>query len=205
MAWIKTLAACALTFVYPMTYAAAGWNLDGTKQVLLHSRGGDSIPIGTVNFSHAGDNIAFHLSINTNKMKSYFLSMRDFRCIDGEEVTCYVPYPYVNAGIIKAGDYSWLEHSFLFFTKSPREFGARMENGIYFAFKLTSEGLIGTPQRVDLNLIASPPEDLTVAPFSQVERRDEPAGARWIESISIEDIKPPAIVRPSDRPPTSPP
>lgn len=196
MGWIKTLVAGALTFGYPSTYAVAGWSLDGTKQVLLHSRGGGSIPIGTVTFSRYGNNVAFRLSLNTSAMKPYFLSMRDFKCIDGEEVTCHVPYPYANAQIITADDYSWLEHSFLFFTKSPSEFGARMENGIYFAFKLTNEGLVGTPQRVDLNIIASPPDDLTIAPFSQVERQDEPRGARWIESISIEDIQPSAIGRP---------
>jgi len=106
------------------------------------------------------------------------------------------PLPSCKCGIIKGDDYSWLEHSFLFFTKTAGEFGAKMENGVYFAFRLTSEGLIGTPQHVDLNIIASPPDDLMIAPFSQVERQDEPAGARWIGSISIEDIKPSAPVSP---------
>lgn len=101
MAWIKALLTGALTFGYPTTYAVAGWNLDGTKQVLLHSRGGDVIPIGTVEFSRAGDNIVFRLSINTRVMKSYFLSMRNFKCIDGEEATCYVPYPHVNAVLLR--------------------------------------------------------------------------------------------------------
>lgn len=165
---------------------AAAAPLDGVKTILLHSRDGAAIPIGTVRFSPAGARTAFVLSIDPKRTTVFFLSMREFRCVEGAEVMCHVPYPYPTGGTIAAGDLAWLEHSLLFLTKSRREFGARLENGLYFPLRVTPRGLEGRPQRIDLNLIAAPPEGPT-PPFASVERRDEPAGARWIERITIED------------------
>lgn len=41
--------------------------------------------------------------------------------------------------------------------KKPREFGARLWNGVIYKMAITDEGIVGTPQVVDLNLIGAPP------------------------------------------------
>jgi hypothetical protein len=41
----------------------------------------------------------------------------------------------------------------------PNDYGAAMENGIFYDLKETDTGLVGTPQAIDLNKIAAPPAD----------------------------------------------
>jgi hypothetical protein len=87
---------------------------------------------------------------------------------------------------IEPSHLAWLEHSLLFFYKRPSEFGAKLWNGIYFEFKETETGLVGTPQAIDLNSIAAPPKDASLPPFRRALRDAMPPDARWIRSLSIE-------------------
>ena len=113
--------------------------------------------------------------------------MKEFKCLEGAgEVLCHVPYPYAQPGTVTPTDLAWLEHSLLFLFKLPNEFGAKLWNGLYFQLQMTDEGLVGTPQAIDLNLISAPPADLTKPPYRPALRDDIAPGARWAARLTIE-------------------
>ena len=175
---------CALSPVA----AARAQSLEGTKSIALQTRDGNSIRIGTVNFTKAsGGGYEFSLQMDGGVFSDHFLSMREFKCFGGTpELMCLVPYPYKSSATIGEADFAWLEHSLLFMFKRPSDFGAKLWNGVYFQLTRTPRGFAGTPQAVDLNYISAPPSDLTVPPFKRALREDYPADSRWIRSMSIE-------------------
>ncbi len=165
---------------------AAAWELAGVKQIALTTKEGKSVPIGSVEFKPDGNKIGFAISLDHKHFQDYFLSMREFKCLDGaKEILCHVPYPYSSPGFVTVDDLSWLEHNLLFFFKPPSEFGANLWNGAYYVLKQTDEGLTGTPHAIDLNHIAAPPEDANAAPFGPSERHEIPEGSRVFEILTI--------------------
>lgn len=161
--------------------------LSGQKTITLHSRDGRATPIGVVNFRPGPGGSAFELQLDHSRLKDFFLSMKEFKCLDGgAEVLCHLPYPYANPRLVRSDDLAWLEHALLFFFKTPQDFGARLWNGIYFRLQLSDRGLVGTPQAVDLDLIGVPPADLAVPPFGAGERHDIDPGRRWFERLTID-------------------
>lgn len=167
---------------------AQAWELQGVKTLTAHTRDQQRIPLGSVRFEPRGDgSVAFTVALDPARFTDHFLSMKEFKCLDGQgEVVCHVPYPYAQPGIVSADDLAWLEHSLIFLYKLPSEFGARLSNGLYFALQRTEQGLLGKPQAIDLNQISAPPDDPAVAPFTPDMRDDIAPGVRWIESLSIE-------------------
>ncbi len=165
--------------------AAFAWELAGTKQITLRTRDGATLPIGTVTFTPNDAGATFKLALDQKDFHDFFLSMREFKCLEGPELQCYVPYPYANPGRVKPGDLAWLEHSLIFFYKAPADYGAKLSNGLYYSLQLTDAGLIGTPYAIDLNDIAAPPSDPSTPPFDAAARNEiEPKG-RWIEALII--------------------
>jgi len=163
------------------------WELNGEKNIFLINQAGEKIQIGSVLFQPNGQETSFDIHWNHAKMKDYFLSMREFKCLDGKtEVQCQVPYPYKSPKTISTRSYDWLEHYMLFLYKSPENFGAKMWNGIYYKLALTEEGLKGTPYAVDLNAIAAPPDHFDMPPFGNEDRSLIPEGARWFKQLLIE-------------------
>lgn len=166
---------------------AGAWEMTGTKSIALHTRDGMTLPIGTVTFQPQGPVTHFSLHLDYGKFKDYFLSMKEFKCLEGpEEVQCHVPYPYPNPATVTPGDLRWLEHALLFLFKLPRDFGANLWNGLYYKLTLTDQGLVGVPQAIDLNQISAPPDHPLVPPYAPADRTDIPAGSRWITSLSIQ-------------------
>ena len=161
--------------------------LEGTKDIVLHTRDGKAIVIGTATFTPEGEESVFALNFDDKKFVQYFLSMREFKCVEGEDILCHVPYPYSSPHTVSAKNMSWLEHALLFIFKRPADYGARMANGLIYTLKITGDRLVGTPQSIDLDEIAIPPDDLSVAYFSAEHRYDIQPGARWIESLTIEN------------------
>ena len=171
-------------FVLP--FSASAWEMEGTKTIALSTRDGQSIDIGTVSFTPKDGKIGFDIALDLAKFKDYFLSMKEFKCLDGGvEVQCYVPYPYDNPHEVTADNLAWLEHSLLFLFKNPSEFGAKLWNGLYYRMTVTDQGIVGAPKAVDLNEIAAPPPDPSVPPFGAVQQGDIPAGTRWITGLTI--------------------
>lgn len=167
---------------------ALAWKLQGQKTITAHSRDQQPTVIGRVNFVPQADgSVAFTVTMDHAKFMDYFLSMKEFKCLSSPvEVTCHVPYPYAQPGKVTLQDLTWLEHNLLFLFKTPAEFGAKLWNGVYFRFQVTEQGLRGTPMAIDLNLISAPPDDLSIPTFGPDARDPFSAGARWIESITIE-------------------
>ncbi len=180
-------AAFAFLLACPAAVLAGEPALEGTKDIVLHTRDGKDIALGTVTFSPKGDETAFTIAFDDKKFAEYFLSMREFKCVEGEDILCHVPYPYANPRTVTNKNMSWLEHSLLFIFKRPTEYGAKMGNGLIYTLKITDKGLVGTPQSIDLDEIAIPPDDRSVPYFNADHRYDIKPGERWVQSLTIED------------------
>jgi hypothetical protein len=162
--------------------------LEGTRSVVLHATDGTRLVLGQVTFiARAEGPVGFSLKLDSKRFSDHFLSMREFKCLPGgTEILCHVPYPYPTPGTVAPGQWGWLEHSLLFFFKKPSEFGAKLWNGVYFQLQAQGDRLVGHPQAVDLNLIATPPARADQPPFRPTLREDMPAAARWFQRLTIE-------------------
>jgi hypothetical protein len=176
-----------LAFLLALAPWAQAWDMEGTKTLSILTRDQQLIPIGSIEFTPMANGAAgFKLSMDHKRFTDHFLSMKEFKCLEGgDEVLCHVPYPYRTPGMVDKRDYAWLEHNLLFLYKQPRDFGAKLWNGLYFRLEADRDGLVGTPQAVDLNLISAPPDDLTVPPYDKSQRDDVAKGAHWIERLVI--------------------
>lgn len=162
--------------------------LSGERQVTLHARDGSAhVRLGSVRFTPRADGrSAFALTLDAAPWKDFFLSMKEFKCLEGTgEILCHVPYPYPQPGTVAPGDLAWLEHALLFMFKTPAEFGARLWNGVYFRLTPTATGFEGRPQAVDLNRIGAPPTR-PGPPYGPAQRDDMPEAARWFNRLTIE-------------------
>lgn len=181
----SALAAIALAAILPLP--ASAWELAGEKTLTAHTRDGQAIRLGTVSFKPAGERTAFTLHMDHARFKDFFLSMKEFKCLESaEEIACHVPYPYANPATVTRGDLRWLEHSLLFLHKAPRDFGARLWNGLYYRMEITDRGIVGRPQAVDLAQIGAPPDNPEIPPYGPGERSEIAPNSRWITSLSIE-------------------
>ena len=163
-------------------------NLTGDKALIAHTRDGQRTRIGSVKFTPtAAGQSQIRVQMDHHVMSDYFLSMREFKCLpSAAEVSCYVPYPYANSGLVSGQDLQWLDHNTLFLFKRPADFGANLWNGIIFRWTLTANGLEGWPQAVDLNAISAPPKRLDVPPHGRPDSEPFVAGARLITRLQIE-------------------
>ena len=185
--WRGMALIAAMTF--SATVGAQGLALNGEKALIAQTRDGAGTRIGSVFFEPAAQagRTAFRVKMDHAVLRDYFLSMREFKCLPAEvEVTCYVPYPYTQPDTIAPDDLGWLEHSLLFLYKQPRDFGAKLWNGMIFKLTPTGKGFVGQPQAVDLNRISAPPADLNAVPYGQFDRDDFAPGARWVTALRIE-------------------
>lgn len=174
---------------------AEAFDFSGDKALVARFRDGGQLPLGRVFFTPAPtptpgrepQAATFKVVLDTTALTDHFLSMREFKCLPGgTEITCVVPYPYVHPGIAGPGQLAWLEHNLLFLFKQPADFGAKLWNGVIFKFTETPSALVGRPQAVDLNAVSAPPERLDEPPYTDAERTDFPAGARWVTELRIE-------------------
>lgn len=181
-ALLTTASVCALPG------AASAWELQGTKALVAITRDQQRLPLGTVDFTPRPDGkVAFAVHMDHAKFTDHFLSMKEFKCVEGgNEVSCHVPYPYPNPGTVTPTDLAWLEHHLLFLFKLPKEFGAKLWNGLYYQLERTDKGLVGRPQSIDLNRISAPPAQTDKPPYRPALRDDVAAGVRWIDRLVVE-------------------
>ena len=178
----RAAACAALLFAAP----AFGFDLSGRKTLTAITGDGREITIGAVTFAETSGAVRASVEMDRSKFEDFFLSMREFKCLNGGgEIVCHVPYPYANPGLVSRTDFAWLEHALLFLTKSPTEVGANLWNGLYFHLTLTDDGLIGEPRGVDLNQIASPPDDPARPPFAPADQGEPPSGAHFLAKLRI--------------------
>lgn len=172
----------ALIVSLPST-AAAGSIENGERRIYLVDKLGEQIDIGSINIANAG--AAYSLHVDHTKFADYFLSMKEMKCLEGPELWCHIPYPYKHPATLSSGDLSWLSHDLLFMFKSPGEFGANFWNGIYYNLELVDGVITGEAQAVDLNHLASPPDDLSIPPYGEYDRDELDLKARWLPRIEI--------------------
>ncbi|ORU93274.1 MAG: hypothetical protein A6F70_05235 [Cycloclasticus sp. symbiont of Bathymodiolus heckerae] len=155
-----------LLFVSSIIHAGA---LEGKKKIYLMSSGGELTHFANVEFTPNDDNIEYKVSLVDKPFEDQFLSMRPFKCIMGtKQVMCHVPYPYEKNGFITESNLTSLSYDLLFLHKSPSEYGINMWNGILYQLKEVGNEIRGVVSEIDMNVIASPPDDLN-EPFLEDE------------------------------------
>lgn len=160
----------------------------GKHEVILLDNKGNRYPIGSLSFSTADPDgqVSYHWELDHHRFTDHFLSMKEMKCLQGPELWCFIPYPYDNPRLVSQTDLRWLEHDLLFLFKRNAEFGANFWNGIYYKLRVEEGALIGEAQSLDLNMLASPPDDLSVPPVGEFDREEADLEKRWLPKIIID-------------------
>ena len=177
-----TLGLSALILSLPSSAAPAALE-DGERRIYLIDKLGEQTAIGSLTIENAG--AAYTLHVDHLKFADYFLSMKEMKCLEGPELWCHIPYPYEHPAALNSDDLSWLSHDLLFMFKSPGEFGANFWNGIYYNLQVVDGVITGEAQAVDLNHLASPPDDLNTPPYGEYDRDELDLKERWLPKIEI--------------------
>lgn len=172
-----------LLMVLNTTFASDAPLEEGERRIYLVDKSGERIDIGALTITDKGTGYSLH--VDHSGFSDYFLSMKEMKCLEGPELYCHIPYPYEHPASLSSNDLSWLSHDLLFMFKSPKEFGANFWNGIFYNLEVVDGVIKGRAQAVDLNHLASPPDDLTVPPYGQYDRDELDLNARWLPFIEI--------------------
>ena len=183
MTLIKTLALTCLTTLFLGISMARAEIPTGERTVTLESPSGEQVIIGTISIQPDGDKFAFDFTLNESVMGDHFLSMRPFKCLDGETMYCHLGYPYDKKSEFGAAHFTDLEYEFLFIVRSPNDYGIDPYHGRYFVLKEQDGALVGEVRAVDLDILAAPPEDGIVYPITEAE----------LDSIALETERFPNI------------
>ncbi|GGB85814.1 hypothetical protein GCM10011352_09620 [Marinobacterium zhoushanense] len=160
--------------------------LTGERQIYLLDGQGVEQAIGSLTIAADGDRYGYSIDLDLSQFHDHFLSMKEMKCLQGPELWCYVPYPYANPRSFTTEDLRWLEHDLLFLFKESDTFGARLWNGIYYPLHLDEDGVIrGEARALDLNLLASPPDDPSTPPVGKFDIGDFKLESRWLPDIEI--------------------
>lgn len=165
--------------------ALAGNPLMGEKKISLLDKSGVRLQVGTITFEQSGQKSHYQLDLDHSRFADYFLSMKEMKCLEGPELWCHLAYPYQQPHTVTSGDLRWLEHDLLFMFKTQKEFGANFWNGIYYQLEIKEGHITGKAQAVDLNFLASPPDDLSVPPITDTELDEIDEASRWLPIIEI--------------------
>lgn len=176
---------CAVAAVTLATSVLASPSLEGEKHVYLLDKQGNEYPIGSVHFMAADSGSKYSLHMEHERFKDFFLSMKEMKCLEGPELMCHLAYPYDQPRTVTEQELGWLSHDLLFMYKQPAEFGANFWNGVYYQLRIEDGVIKGNAQAVDLNMLASPPDDLSVLPFGKWDREELEPKNRWLPFIEI--------------------
>ncbi|MGY8870053.1 MAG: hypothetical protein ACKVJE_06395 [Pseudomonadales bacterium] len=165
------------------TLAAAA--LQGVKSVALLDKNGQRTVIGSITFTPKENGSEYQLTLEREQFRDYFLSMKEMKCLEGPELWCHLAYPYEQPHKVTVDNLRWLEHDLLFMFKTPKEFGANFWNGIYYKMQVENGIIKGEAQAVDLNVLASPPDDLSLPPVGEAELDEVDRDKRWLPMIEI--------------------
>lgn len=181
---------CAVSLLFAMS-ATQGLALDTAAKVFLSNADGERLYIGELDSSAAEEGHNFKFELATEEFGNYFLSMRPFRCLEnGARMLCYLPYPYDKPTSFSDAEMRPLEYDLLFIHRSAAEYGIDPWNGLYYKMQWVEGKLQGQAHAVDLNVLASPPENGEIYPLSDVDlHRLDPAQV-WLPTLEIEGVKP---------------
>lgn len=161
--------------------------LRGTKQIQLLDKNNEPRVIGHIEFTVAEDKEGSHyrLHLDEQPFQDYFLSMKEMKCLEGPELWCHLAYPYQQPRWVSNQDLRWLSHDLLFMFKKKADFGANFWNGIYYQLRVEQGVIVGDAQAVDLNLLASPPDDPRQPPITPGELYEIDSDKRWLPGLRI--------------------
>ncbi len=177
--------------------ASADQLADGRYSLALEDNRGVSHSIGelvltsavgvdsSADFSTGELKHSYRLILDHHRFRDHFLSMKELKCLEGPELWCYIPYPYDNPRTLSPTDLRWLEHDLLFLFKRRGEFGADFWNGIYYRLTLVDGEIQGEARALDLNLLASPPDQTLLPPISDADLDEADLLKRWLPKLSI--------------------
>ena len=152
------------------------------KQVDLLDKQGKRINIGQLHVHVDGQ---FEFMRNDELFTDHFLSMKEMKCLEGPELWCHVAYPYPLHRQLN-DTMAWLSHDLLFMYKKSNQFGAKLWQGVYYKITQEGEQWIGTAQGVDLNQLASAPEQTETPFYDESEMEPHNAQDRWLAKLIIE-------------------
>jgi hypothetical protein len=156
---------CLLVLIFISNPSLA--DLVGEKGVYLVDKMGGQQRVATISLKPKGKGYLYTLNLDTEHFEDQFLSMRPFKCLmGGEQVVCYVEYPYINQRYIEEDDLTSLEYDLLFLHKSPTEYGINLWNGIYYKLHFENEEISGQLYELDMNLLSAPPEEGIIRPIT---------------------------------------
>lgn len=156
--------------------------------IYLQAPDGTELQIGHVQFGIETDGKhGITVTMDNERFTEHFLSMRPFRCLQGEqEWFCYLPYPYELQNVVSEDDLSDLAYNLLFIKKTPTEFGIDAWNGLYYQLTVSDDGYIsGTLFEGDLNVLQSPPANKYDKPIDLDEFIEGDSSKRLFPSLVI--------------------
>ena len=166
--------------------AAFAGSLEGTKTIRLHPVDGEPITVAEVAFL-AGSDGTYSLRYDDTLFADHFLSMRPFKCLEGtEKLWCRVPYPYEIKRQASDNDLTDLEYELMFVWKNQGEYGIDLWNGVYYALAADGDRLVGTMHELDMNVLASPPEDGNLRPVTEDDLEEADTDSHWLPKLTIE-------------------
>lgn len=146
-----------------------------SRTVTLKSGAADSIDIASIQLSKQQDgSYIYTLDMDQSKFTNHFLSMRPFKCFQGaKQMLCYLPYPYAKTHSFGVSDLQDLEYDLLFIHRKSTDYGIDPWNGIYYKLSLQKDAkLTGVLKEVDLDILATPPEEGVIRPISKQDLND---------------------------------
>lgn len=152
------------------------------KQVYLHDKQGNSINIGQLYVHEDGQ---FSFERRDEAFTDHFLSMKEMKCLEGPELWCHIAYPYPLNRDFNA-DKAWLSHDLLFMYKKSNQFGAKLWQGVYYKFTHEDGRLIGYANGVDLNEIASAPDQTDTPFYNESYMEPHNSEERWLPTLTID-------------------
>ena len=157
------------------------------RTVKLLDAKGVPVDAASLQFSPtASGEYRFELTMHYEDFSDYFLSMKEMKCLEGRELWCHIPYPHNTPTTVSSNDLRWLEHALIFMFKDKKSFGANFWNGVYYKLEWANGMLAGEAQHLDLNMLASPPEDSDAPPVGEYDIEPMDAEKRWLTRVVIE-------------------
>ncbi|MEL6425182.1 MAG: hypothetical protein AAFQ33_06975 [Pseudomonadota bacterium] len=164
--------------------AALAGPMTGDRVVYLQDLDGTRIAVGDVAFDADG---GYRLTMREEPFTDHFLSMRPFKCLDGQEKTwCHVPYPYENRNRIAANDLTDLEYDLLFLWKRSNEYGINMWNGVYYDLSIVEGRIEGRLHEMDMDVLSAPPDAGDLRPVRDVHLEPGEPEGHWLPYLVIE-------------------
>lgn len=129
------------------------------------------------------------LTLDDSQLEDFFLSMRPFKCLPhSEQHLCHLPYPYANREHIGEQDLADLSYQLLFIRRQPTDYGINPWFGVYYELNWQNEvgGVIeGKLREVDLDILASPPEEGNYRPITADDLHDADASQHLFPKVLI--------------------